>query len=352
MSTTKESSTSLRTYLYQLFLKDLFDNVMSTKLSGRNYLPSTSITNKDNNESLFFATLKGISTNNDTTELDNNRNEDDGHQKAMQGGEKILNMQVSITAAEDNPSSKSLRRHARSVDDTNSKRDDSQNKAQISLVLNDLAMTQSGITQCDKKPFISYPHFPSNPETNYLTFAAEVNLTVQVSNLLNSLYLHGDSGAKIDSSVLFALTQSVVQFSTKIKACGIAFGPSSGGGGGGGGGGGDTSSGFYPYTFRNKNGSIITTELSSVYNFDNMSWFSRYKGGPGSSVFRTSEMFYTDGEHFGDPSQYVKKANRTIRVSHKDGYWTTPYYDCEMQASVMQFSLPFYGLQKGVPQFK
>lgn len=204
-------------------------------------------------------------------------------------------------------------------------------------------MIRANDSECESTPpglTLEMPEFFDKPGPNSSTFAAEVDQTVQVANFMNALYLYGNTDAKLELYVLFALTQTVVEFSPKVKGCGLAFVKPD-----------KWSPNTYPYSYRNNNGSIVTSELSGQYNPESTAWFSFHRDQRRDDMIQSAEIFYTLGD-IVDTSTFVKKGNKTVTVLPRDGYWTEPYYDCLMETWIMQFSVPFYAMNNGVPEFK
>lgn len=180
-------------------------------------------------------------------------------------------------------------------------------------------------------------------------FQEQVKRAVQLANVLNSLFLYSRRSADLYKNVTyFALTHSLVQSDPMVKGCGIAFQlgqyrpvPP------------NTRAYFFPYSYRAANGAIIVSDLTGFYEPFNTSWFLNQSRRDPSRFSRAPETVFTNASDVGSYFRYQSRWNKTARVSERDGYWAKPYYDCLLEAWILQFSVPFFEMHSnGTAIFK
>ena len=180
-------------------------------------------------------------------------------------------------------------------------------------------------------------------------FQEQVKRAVQLANVLNSLFLYSRRSADLYKNVTyFALTHSLVQSDLKVRGCGIAFQlgqyrpiPP------------NTRTFFFPYSYRAANGATIVSDLTSFYEPFNTSWFFNQSRRDPSRFSKAAETVFTNASDVGSYARYESRWNKTVRVSERDGYWAKPYYDCLLEAWILQFSVPFFEMHSnGTAVFK
>ena len=180
-------------------------------------------------------------------------------------------------------------------------------------------------------------------------FQEQVKRAVQLANVLNSLFLYNRRSADLYKNVTYlALTHSLVQSDPVVKGCGIAFKlgqyrpiPP------------NTRAFFFPYSYRAANGAIIISDLTGFYEPFDTSWFLNQSRRDPARFSKAAETVFTNTSDVGSYSRYQSRWNKTARVSEKDGYWAKPYYDCLLEAWILQFSVPFFEMHSnGTAIFK
>lgn len=177
----------------------------------------------------------------------------------------------------------------------------------------------------------------------YTPFGEQVAKAVQLANVLNSLFMYSYLSDDLYKNVtFFALTQNLVEDDPKVKGCGIAFRagqyplyPN------------DSKSYFFPYSYRADSGTTVVSDLTKLYSPFQMPWFTYHKDRFSSSsagTYKHARTVFTNFSDVGKLSNIQHQWNVSIRVFDKDGYWGRPYYDCLLNTWILQFSVPFFGL--------
>jgi hypothetical protein len=197
-------------------------------------------------------------------------------------------------------------------------------------------------------------------------FQEQVRKAVQLSNVLNSLFLISDAYRQYSASpsssnvyqnaTFLALVHNLVESDPKVKGCGIVFVngsykhwhmPYSVG---------DRNGGlFFPYAYRTKSGDVVLSDLSNLYSPYETAWFrapSTYS--PAFSRSAGGTVLATKSDVGLYQQMFDMRWNKTVRSNESRVYWAPPYYDCMLETWITQFSVPFYEVrsQAANPTFK
>lgn len=170
-------------------------------------------------------------------------------------------------------------------------------------------------------------------------FKDQVAKAVQLANVLNNLFLYNHRSDDLyKNTTYFALTQTLVDSDPKVKGCGIVF---------------DvgqypstphiaSKSKFFPYSYRATKGATIVSELSSLYEPFNSTFFVNQKSKDPSKLVKNTPISSENSDLVRLGLEIKYQWNHTITVTESDGYWAQPYYDCFLNSWILQFSVPFY----------
>ena len=117
-----------------------------------------------------------------------------------------------------------------------------------------------------------------------------------------------------------------------------------------------TSTYLYPYAFKSRGlgGTVNTTDLSCRYNYKDITWFKIHsqKASPPRTLHRemNQSMDNRGRQATSDSGDGINRKG----VSPLDGYWSPPYYNCEFQVVLIEYSVPFYLVRdnNAAPAFK